>query len=66
MKDEADADALFQYSWEVRAPKGRVLYFPDVSSSITKKNELMEPSSSWRLARSPAPMASAQVKLPPS
>jgi len=37
VKDEADADALFQYSWEVRAPKGRVLYFPDVSSSITKK-----------------------------
>ena len=37
IKDEADADALFQYSWEVREPKGRVLYFPDVSSSITRK-----------------------------
>jgi hypothetical protein len=37
IKDEADADALFQYSWEVRAPKGRVLYFPDVSSSVTRK-----------------------------
>jgi hypothetical protein len=29
VKDEALGDPLFQYTWEVRAPKGQVLYFPD-------------------------------------
>jgi len=33
VQDEAGGDAWFQYSWEVRAPKNSILYFPDNSSS---------------------------------
>ncbi len=34
--DEALADTRFTYSWEVRAPKSRVLYIPDNSSTVCK------------------------------
>ncbi|MCP4291224.1 MAG: hypothetical protein GY780_05255 [bacterium] len=34
VKDQAQGDPNFQYSWEVRAPKSSVLYIPDNSSSV--------------------------------
>jgi len=37
VKDEADADTRFTYSWEVRAPNGPVLYISDNSSSQARE-----------------------------
>jgi len=34
--DEANADARFHYSWEVRAPKGNVLYIPHAKVNSTR------------------------------
>jgi hypothetical protein len=35
--DEAAADGRFQYTWDVRAPQGPVLFVPDNSSTLAKE-----------------------------
>jgi len=36
VRDEAGSDPMFRYTWEVRAPRGPVLYIPDASSTATR------------------------------
>ncbi|MEN8007725.1 MAG: hypothetical protein ABFS42_11965 [Candidatus Krumholzibacteriota bacterium] len=37
LRDTVGSGPVFQYSWEVRAPKGQVLYIPDASASRTRE-----------------------------
>ena len=36
VRDTVGSGPVFQYAWEVRAPKGPILYIPDASASRTK------------------------------
>jgi hypothetical protein len=37
VQDTVGTGPVFKYTWEVRAPKGQVLYIPDISSPQTKQ-----------------------------